>query len=579
MTFNFTHMRPALFITLLFISTTALGQTYITHVSIVDVDKMKVLPDQTVVIGKDTITNIGPSKKINIPAGANVIDGTGKYLTPGFVDAHVHFFQNGGLYTRPDALDLRKYKPYDKEIEWTHRNMEDFLRRYTKSGITTVIDVGATISFLQQRDSFRTKSYAPSIYMTGPLLTTWEPAVFRNLKDDEPFYEMKTEEDARKYVQQQLPAKPDFIKIWYIVLDQNTEAGARKSLPLVQAVIDEAHKNNLRVAVHATERITAQLAVENGCDFLVHGIEDEIIKDDFVQLLKQKKVVLCPTLVVGANYGEVFGQDYHVSYTDFTTANPTALGSFYDLQHLPDTVFINRVKTIMKSRKKAQAAMDSILFVNTKKLLDAGVIIATGTDAGNVGTLHASSYWEELQAMQQAGFNMWQLLQSSTINAARAVGKEKEFGSIQKGKRADLLLLNANPLDSIANWRKIETVINKGVVLKPDSLVEETPLALVQRQLNAYNGHNLEAFLEPYAEDVEIYRFPNTLQMKGKDAMRKAYQFVTQSPSLHCEITERIVQGNTVIDHERVRFENQTATAIAVYQIEGGKIKKVYFVY
>src|SRR5688572_17849286 len=351
--------RPAFLVILLLCSVPAFSQTYITHVNLLDVEKMKLLPDQTVVIGKDTIVNIGPSKKIKVPEGAQVIDGTGKYLTPGLVDAHVHFFQSGGLYARPDAIDLRKYQPYDKEVAWVHHNMEDFLRRYTRSGITTVVDVGSTINFLNQRDSFRTKSYAPSVYMTGPLLTTWEPAVYKNLKNDEPFYEMKTGEDARKYVQQQLPAKPDFIKIWFIVLDQDTDAGARKLLPLVQAVIDEAHKNNLRVAVHATERITAQLAVESGCDYLVHGIDDEIVKDDFVKLLKQKNVVLCPTLVVGSNYGEVFEQEYQVTYSDFTTANPTTLGSLYDLRHVPDTGLTSRYKNFMKARKLASATTDS----------------------------------------------------------------------------------------------------------------------------------------------------------------------------------------------------------------------------
>ncbi|HYF30664.1 MAG TPA: amidohydrolase family protein [Chitinophagaceae bacterium] len=570
---------PVLLLIMVLFSAPALCQTYITHVNLLDVEKMKMLPDQTVVFEKDKITQAGPSKRINVPAGAQVINGTGKYLMPGLVDAHVHFFQSGGLYTRPDAIDLRKYRPYEKEIEWAHQNMEDFLRRYAQSGITSVVDVGSTVNFLKQRDSFRTKTYAPAVYMTGPLLTTWEPAVFKNLQNDEPFSEMKTEEDARKYVQQQLPFKPDFIKIWYIVLDQNTEAGARKLLPLVQAVIDESHKNNLRVAVHATERITAQLAVESGCDFLVHGIDDEIVKDDFVQLLKKKNVVLCPTLVVADNYGEVFSQRYELSYLDYTKANATTLSSLFDLRHLPDTTLINRYKTFMINRTAAQQKTDSILRANTKKLVDAGVIIATGTDAGNIGTLHASSYWEELQAMRETGFSMWQLLQASTINGAKAAGKEKEFGSIQAGKRADLLLLNANPLDSIANWRKIAAVINKGVQLQHDSLIAETPLALVQRQVNAYNGHDLEAFLEPYAEDVEIYQFPNTLQIKGKEAMRKTYQFITQTPTLQCEIQSRIVQGNVVIDHERVRFGNQYGTAVAVYHIEGGKIKKVYFIY
>lgn len=553
------------------------AQTYITNVNLLDVEKMKLVPAQTVVIYKDRITNFGPVKKITVPAGAQVIDGTGKYLMPGLVDAHVHFFQSGGLYTRPDGLDLRKYIAYEKEIDWTHRNMEDFLRRYTKSGITTVIDVGSTISFLQQRDTFRNRPYAPAVYMTGPLLTTWEPNVFKNLKNDEPFFEMKTEEDARKYVQQQLPYKPDFIKIWFIVTGKDVEASARKLLPLVQAVIAESHKNNLRVAVHATERITAQLAVESGCDYLVHGIDDELVKDDFIQLLKQKNVVMCPTLVVANNYAEVYGQQYQISYTDFTTANPTTLGSLYDLRHLADSNMVNALKNAVRSRNKMSAKADSILFANTKKLADAGVTIATGTDAGNVGTLHASSYFEELQAMKESGLSNWQILQSSTINGARAIAKEKEFGSIQAGKLADMLLLNANPLDSILNVQKIAYIINKGKLLKPDTLVAETPYALVQRQLNAYNGHNLEAFLEPYADDVEIYQFPSTLQMKGKEAMRKAYQFINQTPTLHCEIRGRIINGNTVIDHERVRFGKDLVEAVAIYKIENGKIKRVYF--
>jgi imidazolonepropionase-like amidohydrolase len=572
-------MRCCTLLLLLF-SVPAISQTYITNVNVLDVEKQKLVPAQTVVIDKERIINLGPVKKIQVPAGAQVIDGSGKYLMPGLVDAHVHFFQSGGLYTRPDGIDLRKHMPYDKEVEWTHRNMEDLLRRYTKTGITTVVDVGATLNFLKQRDSFRNRPYAPAVYMTGPLLTTWEPAVYKGLKNDEPFFEMRSEEDARRYVQQQLPFKPDFIKIWFIVLDRNTEAGARKLLPLVKAVIDESHKNNLRVAVHATERITAQLAVENGCDYLVHGIDDEIIKDDFVQLLKSKNVVLCPTLVVGHNYGEVFGQQYQLTYTDYILANPTTIGTLFDLRHLPDTAMINMYKNAVRNRAHLQNKSDSILRVNTKKLSDAGVIIATGTDAGNIGTLHASSYFDELNAMQQTGLTRWQILQSSTINGARCVGKEKEFGSIQTGKLADLLLLNANPLDSLSNLRKIDVVINKGKILEPDSLVAETPFNLVQRQLNAYNGHDLEAFLEPYADDVEIYSFPNKLEMKGKDTMRKVYQFITRTPGLHCEIQERIVQGNTVIDHERVKVNGRPpAEAIAIYEIEGRKIKRVYFVY
>ncbi|HEX7457581.1 MAG TPA: amidohydrolase family protein, partial [Ginsengibacter sp.] len=186
------------------ISISTFSQTYITNVTLIDVVKQKLIPAQTVVIKDDIISNIQPSGKIKIPAGATIIDGKGKYLMPGLTDAHVHFFQSGGLYTRPDALDLRKNRPYDKEIEWVHNNMEDFLRRYLQNGITSVIDVGCTYSFLQQRDSFANKNYSPSIYMTGPLLTSYEPDVFKNLKNDEPFILVKTPEDGTRGVQQEL---------------------------------------------------------------------------------------------------------------------------------------------------------------------------------------------------------------------------------------------------------------------------------------------------------------------------------------------------------------------------------------
>jgi hypothetical protein len=107
----------------------------------------------------------------------------------------------------------------------------------------------------------------------------------------------------------------------------------------------------------------------------------------------------------------------------------------------------------------------------------------------------------------------------------------------------------------------------------------ETPEKLAQKQLDGYNAHNIDAFVEPYADDVEIYNFPNTLLMKGKEEMRKSYQkYFESTPKLHCELKNRVVQGNTVIDHEYITGVNTPFTAVAIYQIDNGKIKKVYFV-
>jgi imidazolonepropionase-like amidohydrolase len=558
---------------------TAAAQVVIKNSTVVDVENKKLLTGYTVVAKEGKIIAADKNKNYTIPDGATVIDGTGKYVVPGFTDAHVHFFQSGGLFTRPDVIDLRSYQPHAKELNWVHSNMDDLLRRYSSLGITQVIDVGASYNFLSQRDSFTNKTYAPLISMTGPLLTTYVPEPYKKLGKEAPFEIMLTEEGVRQQVRNQLPLHTDFIKIWYIITDADVEKGANKNLPLVKAAIDEAHKNNLRVAVHATERITAQLAVQAGADFLVHSVDDEIINDAFVQLLLKNKTVLCPTLVVAGNYGKILGDTYHFTTDELTIANPTTIASILNYPQ-PDTAIATRYITALATAgQKAKAQKeDSIMKENLKKLVEAGVTIATGTDAGNIGTQHASSYFAELNAMQAAGMSNWQLLQASTINGAKAMGKQNEWGSIAKNKWANMLVLSANPLDDINNWRKIDWVISKGVPFKPDAFITPTPEMLAQQQLNAYNAHDLEAFLAPYAEDVEIYMFAGKLQMKGKADMRKAYQFVTTTPKLYCRLVNRIVEGNMVIDQEEVwGFGDTPVTAVAMYIIEGGKIAKVYF--
>lgn len=572
-------MRFYFIILLSLLFTQTFSQVLIKNTNVVDVEKKKIIPSQTVLVMDGKIVSVEKDRMYKLPGTTQVIEGAGKYLIPGLVDAHIHFFQSGGLYARPDAIDLRSIRPYSEEIKWTHNNMEDLLRRYLSAGITNVIDVGSSYNFLKQRDSFATKTYSPVVKMTGPLLTTWVPDIFKNLGNDDPFVEMTTEAATRAAVRDQVAHNADFIKIWYIVLDKDVEAGARKNLALVKAAIDEAHKNNKRVAVHATERITAQLAVESGADFLVHSVDDEILTDAFVQLLKQKKTVLCPTLVVMGNYRKVLGDNYPFSTDELNLANPETVATIIDYP-LPDTTkagpYIRSLQTT--AQKNNLARMDSILAVNLKKLVDGGVIIATGTDAGNTGTQHASSYYTELQAMQKAGMSLWQLLEASTINGAKAMGEEKQWGSINPGKLANLVLLNKNPLDSLSNWKNIDWVINKGTAIQPDSVIKYSPVHLVQQQLNAYNAHDLEAFLEPYADDVELYQFPDKLFAKGKEKMREEYQFIKEVPTLYCRLQNRIVQGNMVIDHEEVWFGGgKPVYAVAIYVIEKGKIKKVYF--
>ncbi len=573
-----------LVIALLFISSfTLYSQTYITNVTIADTENQKLAPNQTVEITDDIITKIQSSKKIKTPTGATIIDGNGKYLIPGLVDAHVHFFQSGGLYTRPDAIDLRGDMPYQKELENNHKTMPETMDRYLKNGITTVIDVGASYNYLKQRDQYKNDTKALNVLMTGPLLTTYEPKVYEDLDNEAPFSLVKTIEDGRKMVQEQLPFNPDFIKIWYIVGADGlaVEESAQKSLPIIKGIIEEAHKNNLKVAVHATERITAQLAVENGADFLVHSVDDELINDDFVQLLKKNKTILCPTLIVYDGYKNTFNHQTSFNEYELLISDPYQLGSLMDVKHASDSLLIDNYKNMASSERFLENSKkkNKTMMTNLKKLSDAGVLIATGTDAGNIGTLHASSYLKELLAMQQAGMSNWQIMRASTINGAMVLNKENEFGSVSVGKKANLVLLNGNPIENLENITKIERVINNGNVIEPNNLVKDTPEILAQRQLNAYNQRNIEAFLEPYADDVEVYNYPDQLQFKGKENMRAGYSKMFENvTNLHCELKERIIQGNIVIDKESVRFGERIIEAVAIYHIEDDKIKKVFFI-
>lgn len=575
---------PCLLVAILFVIAAPApvhAQTYIENVTLVDVVKQQLLANHTVVITGDRITDVQATRKIKPPANADIVDGTGKFLIPGLTDAHIHFFQNGGLYTRPDVIDLRKYRSHEKELEYAHDNMEKVLQRYLKNGITQVIDVGASQRFLQQRKELANQTDLPAIFMTGPLLTTYEPKVYANLGNDKPFNLVSSVDEGIKMVQTQLAYQPDFIKIWYIAGADGLPVAesAKKNLPIIIGIIDEAHRHKLRVAVHATEHITAQLAVENGADFLVHSVDDEILNPEFVQLMKKNKTILCPTLTVLNGYNQTFAQQLQFSNDELLKADPFQLGSLLDLKHLRDSTMVARYKNGTLAGQARSKTADSISRANIKLLADAGVLIATGTDAGNIGTLHASSYLPEIKAMKESGLSNWQILIASTLNGAKMLGKESEFGSVSPGKKANLVLLYANPIDTIENLGRIYRVFNQGKMFNPEEILKDSPEDLAQRQLNAYNLRNIEAFLEPYSEDVEVYMFPNSLQYKGKETMRKQYAGMFQQvTNLHCELLGRIVQGNIVIDKERVQFGPQKVEAVAIYHIEGGKIKKVFFV-
>jgi hypothetical protein len=336
----------------------------------------------------------------------------------------------------------------------------------------------------------------------------------------------------------------------------------------------------LRLFVHATELHTARLAVATGADVLVHSIGDSIIPDDFLKELKAKNVVVVPTLRVSNNYVKVFAGTLPPHPQDLAYANAFAYGTLSDLEHLDGVRLPPMVSYLRQQGIPAEMLqLDTIQAANLMRMVKAGITIATGTDAGNIGTMHASSYLQEIEAMHQAGMNPGQLLQASTINSAIALNRQKNYGTIEPNKKADLLLLSKNPLEDIRHLNSLTHVFKGGTLYMVDTLIKESPEAVVQRQLNAYNARDIDAFADTYSKDVLISDWSGKVLMKGQEALRLSYTgMFKQIPNLHCEIKKRIVKGNKVIDEERVRFGKDFMEAIAIYEVENGKISKVTFI-
>ncbi|TSE06253.1 amidohydrolase family protein [Aquimarina algiphila] len=551
----------------------------IENINIIDVETGKIKKQQHIHIENEKIISI--SSKKNIPTdGTTIINGTDKFIMPGMIDTHIHFFQTGGLYTRPDAIDLRKVVSYEDEIQFAKDIITDNFKRYLRLGITSVMDVGGPFYNFKIRDSIVKNNLSPNVFVTGPLFSPYQPEAFSKLEDI-PIEKISTLEEASALFNKMLPYKPDFIKIWYIV---NKDNPAKKNFPIVKHIAELSHKNNLKLAIHATDLNTAKLAVKAGADILVHSVRDEIIDDEFAKILKKNKVTYIPTLIVSNNYTKTFFSELSMHPQDLNYANPKAYASLFDLEGLDSRLIPERFRKIRGSDKQKDAIrlrfkkFDSVIDLNLQKLQKQQINIATGTDAGNIGTMHASSYIQEIEAMQKSGITPNDIIKASTINAAKGFGLDHQIGSVTEGKLADLVILNKNPLENIQNLNTIHEVIKSGKILNISNLIKESPEQVVQRQVNAYNARNIDAFMDTYADDIKIYNFPDEISMEGKEKMRERFKDMFEKvPNLYCNIKNRIVLGNKVIDREYVRFGEKYSNVIAIYEVTNGKISKVTF--
>ena len=423
-------------------------------------------PHTTVLINGERIAAVGPAGDIDVPSEARIVDAAGKWVIPGLIDAHVHFFQSGGLYTRPDLIDLRAIAPFKEQIEQVREQLPETFARYIASGVTSVIDGGGPFWTFDVRALAERIPRAPRVAATGPILANAPPPLLQEL-DDPPMLAVVSAESAREAVARLMPYKPDMIKIWLVQSDRPLD----QEMAWVRAVTAAARAAGLPVLAYTKELALAHVLVAAGADVVVHSISDLPIDGILLNAMKQNNVVSVSTLAVDESYRQVFNGQNSVLEIERRLGDPAALASLSRPSMLPlDGPAALPILPALPADSSDVAA------ANLRRLHGYGIAVAAGSDAGNIGMLHGPALHRELELMVAAGLTPMQALVAATRGGAIAMHRQSELGSLNAGKLADVVVLDDDPLRDISNTQKIRHVVKNGLVFDPEEIVRELRL-------------------------------------------------------------------------------------------------------
>jgi imidazolonepropionase-like amidohydrolase len=296
----------------------------------------------------------------------------------------------------------------------------------------------------------------------GPLLSTLDH--WLNLPAERQFIHLTSDSTARAGVRYIKSLGSDAVKVWFIVNSGQTFENMEQA---VMSAGDEARKVGLPLIVHATGIKEAKAALRAGAKLLVHSVDDAPLDSEFLELMKRNSTVYCPTLTVRSGYYRMF--DAARTGRPPVVDDPLHAIDSLTLVHVMSSASVGAAKVAARKPPDPVAVEKTRQTMNANLLAvrKAGIPIATGTDAGNPLTLHGPSIYAEMEAMQAAGLTAMDVLVASTRNGARAMGRERDFGTIEKGKLADLVVVGADPARDIKAMRRPRFVVRGGVVRSP----------------------------------------------------------------------------------------------------------------
>lgn len=431
------------FLILLILSANAFAQKptqtkiLLKNLNLIDGRGGAVQTNMDILIHGERIAAIGKDLK---SAGVRLIDLQGKTVMPAMISTHVHVgvikgnAQSGTFFTRENILtQLKKYLDY---------------------GIVTVQTLGTDRPLLFENgfsDSLKNGLLPGARLFSGAYgFNVPDPSVTKESFMGN-LYRPNSADEVPEMMGELKGLQPSMVKIW---VDGSPETKMKQAI--YQKIIQEAHQHQLRVAAHVYYLSDAHKLINAGLDVFGHSIRDSLVDDALIAQLKLRQIPYIPTLALDKFAHAYSTKPYWLDEPFFKSALEPGVHKM-----IRSYSFRKEQRTSASAARSASAF--KIALQNVKKLHDAGVLVALGTDSGAF-PIRAQGFAEhlELELLVAAGISPQDAILIATLNAARVLKIEKDYGTIEKGKIADLLILNANPLENILNTRKISAVYQAG---------------------------------------------------------------------------------------------------------------------
>ena len=458
------------------------GATAIVGATVIDGTGSPPLQNATIVVNDKRIAAVGPRGSVTVPAGATIIDGAGKFVTPGFIDTNVHISMYANLET------LARYLPRATEVVVEGAQLE------LKYGITTVRDsYGELTTLMKVRDMIaRGEAIGSRMLVAGNIVGWGGPfsisfAVTRG-SGLSPFQEQVNDLITQGGGEELMDLTPDELRVAinkYIDKGVNfVKYGGTShwnnpvfigfSPDAQKALVEEVHKRGLVAETHSTSIEGLRLSIQAGIDLIQHPevLDPREMPDDLVQLIRDRKII--GSMLVNQIAGAAWKK--HLKTKEENEKKKAEASK--------DDQGTAKAKTLAERRQEARELGVGIEMrrLNAQKLIRAGAILTPGTD-NYVGTApefrrEPKAIWTEpgmgtitaIEGYVELGMTPLQAIVAATKNGALACRMQKDLGTIEAGKLADLLVLDADPLANISNIRKLRTVIKEGRPIDPNVL-------------------------------------------------------------------------------------------------------------